>query len=492
MTTTQPRLERISLEQLTTGANVRIELRLNDELVKSIKANGIIQPIVVYPDPDVTGLYRILAGHRRAAAAAKAGLTEVDVIVRDIPDDTGRVVDQLVENVHRDALTMAEQAGAYRQLSMDFGLPAIQIAKRTATKLDRVGDAIKAAGSTAASAVLEHAPWIGFDVLAKIAEFDGDTTAVKKLTEIASTRPEQLEHHLHEIREASRIRAEKKALRARLDELGVPIGKGDDYGYPQPPFVSLERLVHPDTPELDLPTTVGEADEVPDVPGIAALVFRGWDAGTYRGLVRWVVDSNAEHGLVDKWKARNGALDDDASANAADREAEEEALVRRAAERAEYEARALAARTVRRAWLTEQLTKPTLPDGAETYIAVKLIDGLTLTTEGEDLWDGELLALTFLGKEIPNEADPDAADEPDFDPTPRKEVLYKIAELDRRPMHAIVALVLADIETRLERGVRRGDRDVIQYFETLEIWGYGLSDHERAVITPLAEADDAA
>ena len=57
-----------------------------DELVESVKVNGVLSPIVVRPHPE--GGYEILSGHRRARACEKAGITEVPVVVKNLDDDT--------------------------------------------------------------------------------------------------------------------------------------------------------------------------------------------------------------------------------------------------------------------------------------------------------------------------------------------------------------------------------------------------------------------
>ena len=84
-----------------------------DELARSIKANGIIQPIVVRK---VEQGYEIIAGERRWRAAQRAGLLKVPVVVRDIPDDRLLAV-ALIENIQREDLNPIEEAVAYRRLS---------------------------------------------------------------------------------------------------------------------------------------------------------------------------------------------------------------------------------------------------------------------------------------------------------------------------------------------------------------------------------------
>jgi len=101
------------------------EARL-DELSRSIKDSGIIQPILVRPISD--GRYEIVAGERRWRAAQRAGLMKVPVVVRDVPDDK-RLELALIENVQRENLNPIEEARAYRRLSDQFQMTQEQIAE---------------------------------------------------------------------------------------------------------------------------------------------------------------------------------------------------------------------------------------------------------------------------------------------------------------------------------------------------------------------------
>lgn len=96
-----------------------------EELARSIRANGIIQPIVVR---QVADRYEIVAGERRWRASRRAGLLKVPVVVRDIPDDRLLGV-ALIENIQREDLNPIEEAQAYRRLADEFHLTQEQIAE---------------------------------------------------------------------------------------------------------------------------------------------------------------------------------------------------------------------------------------------------------------------------------------------------------------------------------------------------------------------------
>src|SRR5579864_9076870 len=98
-----------------------------DELAASIRANGIIQPIVVRQYQDA---YQIVAGERRWRAAKLAGINEVPVVVQDVADP--RMLElALIENIQREDLNPIETAHAYERLSRELGLSHEEIGRRT-------------------------------------------------------------------------------------------------------------------------------------------------------------------------------------------------------------------------------------------------------------------------------------------------------------------------------------------------------------------------
>ena len=98
-----------------------------EELAASIRANGIIQPIIVRRQGQG---YQLVAGERRWRAARLAGLTEVPVVVQEIADPQLLEV-ALVENIQREDLNPMETAHAYDRLSRELGLSQEEIGQRT-------------------------------------------------------------------------------------------------------------------------------------------------------------------------------------------------------------------------------------------------------------------------------------------------------------------------------------------------------------------------
>ncbi|HUO95293.1 MAG TPA: ParB/RepB/Spo0J family partition protein [Steroidobacteraceae bacterium] len=121
-------LVRLPLDLLQRGKyQPRIDMRPESlaELADSIKAQGIVQPIVVRPigTPGATESqrYEIIAGERRWRAAQLAGLTEIPAIVRRVPDEAA-VAMALIENIQRENLNPLEEARALERLVGEFDL----------------------------------------------------------------------------------------------------------------------------------------------------------------------------------------------------------------------------------------------------------------------------------------------------------------------------------------------------------------------------------
>jgi ParB family transcriptional regulator, chromosome partitioning protein len=100
------------------------------ELAESIKAQGIMQPILVrrLTEGDNAGKYEIIAGERRYRAARLAGLDSVPVLVRDVPNEAAAAM-ALIENIQREDLNPLEEAQGLQRLVKDFGLTHEQAAQ---------------------------------------------------------------------------------------------------------------------------------------------------------------------------------------------------------------------------------------------------------------------------------------------------------------------------------------------------------------------------
>jgi ParB family chromosome partitioning protein len=99
-----------------------------NELTDSIRATGVVQPIVLRPAPN--GRYQLVAGERRWMASKRAGKTTIPAIVRQISNEQALEI-TIIENLQREDLNPIEQARAFERLSREFGLTQEQIATRT-------------------------------------------------------------------------------------------------------------------------------------------------------------------------------------------------------------------------------------------------------------------------------------------------------------------------------------------------------------------------
>jgi ParB family chromosome partitioning protein len=152
-------LAKLPLDLLQRGRyQPRLDMRIEtlQELADSIKAQGVVQPIVVRALGHTDGAggsqrYEIIAGERRWRAAQMAGLSEIPAVIRDIPDEAAIAV-ALIENIQRENLNPLEEARALSRLISEFSLTHQQAA-------DAVGRS--RAGVTNLLRLLELAPEVG-------------------------------------------------------------------------------------------------------------------------------------------------------------------------------------------------------------------------------------------------------------------------------------------------------------------------------------------
>ena len=111
-----------------------------DELAASIKASGVVQPIVVRTGGD--GRYTLITGERRWLASQRAGKTTIPAIVREVSDVQAMEM-TIVENLQRADLNPIEQAHAYERLSKEFKMTQEQMAERTGKDRASVGNFLR-------------------------------------------------------------------------------------------------------------------------------------------------------------------------------------------------------------------------------------------------------------------------------------------------------------------------------------------------------------
>lgn len=111
------------------------------ELAMSIKAHGILQPLVVTPGKE-HGRYALIAGERRLTAARQLKLTAVPVVIRE-SDAQQQLELALIENIQRTDLGPLERAGAYQRLIDEFSLTQAQVAERVGKSREAVANTVR-------------------------------------------------------------------------------------------------------------------------------------------------------------------------------------------------------------------------------------------------------------------------------------------------------------------------------------------------------------
>jgi ParB family chromosome partitioning protein len=427
-------------------ANVRSDLGDLAPLAASIRSIGILEPLVVVPDTD--GGHRIIAGHRRNAAAILANQATVPCLTRpDLADadDTAQLVAALVENTQREALTPGDEARGYAQLAM-AGLTPTKIAKAVGHKPTRIKKALAVADSQIASAAADRYS-LTLDQAAVLAELDDDNEAVKTLVVVAKTDPARWDHTVSRLREDRKAAAAHDTAVQRLADSGVTV---------------IDRPSHHDrTLAVD---DLADSHGVPlDVqahaacPGHAAVVS-DWNPEQ----VTYYCTDPTGNGHHDR-RARTTPAATAASVNG------------KMAEHAKAQRREVidnnkawrAAEPVRREWIRNLLARKTPPKGTLRYAVSEILAGPDRVGDGKDALLADLLGKTeptrTWGRQIGAAAVANAAEA-------------------RLPL-LLLAQVAADREqTMNEQTWRQTSHTAARWFSYLVATGYTLADIEQRVV----------
>jgi ParB family chromosome partitioning protein len=111
-----------------------------EELARSVRQHGIVQPLVVTRSGDK---YKLIAGERRFRAAQKAGLTTVPVLIKEMMTEGDALQIALIENIQREDLNPIEEAMAYHQLHDDFQLTQEEISRRVGKERSTVANFLR-------------------------------------------------------------------------------------------------------------------------------------------------------------------------------------------------------------------------------------------------------------------------------------------------------------------------------------------------------------
>jgi ParB family chromosome partitioning protein len=111
-----------------------------EDLISSIREHGVLQPLIVTPQPD--GTYQLIAGERRLRASTIAGLKTVPVIVRDATE-LQKLELAIIENVQRADLNPIEEAKAYQRLIDEFGMTQDEVGRKMGKSRPQVGNIVR-------------------------------------------------------------------------------------------------------------------------------------------------------------------------------------------------------------------------------------------------------------------------------------------------------------------------------------------------------------
>ncbi|KQP67810.1 hypothetical protein ASF40_19970 [Microbacterium sp. Leaf288] len=442
-TTPTETVEHIDPRTLIVETNVRTTAPLDPGFLDSIRQVGVLTPLLAWRDQD--GGVHVRAGQRRTLAAREAGITTVPVYVVDAGDgDTARrIVEQLIENDQREALTDADRIQAWRALELE-GLSATTIATRTGTTRDRVKTGLAVAQSTTATdAVTEGG--LTLDQAAILLEFDGDTDTVAELTEVATTDPGYFPVAVERARQDRVAREAKEKVEQEEAAKGHRILDERPSDYHTAPY-RVRMLRTADDEPVDPDTIQGK-------PGVAVYV-----ATYYGGEARaeYYLDDPTALGLTVREEAGYGVGGTQSGPMTDEQKAERKELI---ANNREWDA----AEAVRREWLAQFLARKTAPKDAQAVIAEALTAARWKIADG--LTRGSGTAKVLLGIDSQDYGD---------------QIAEYLTAHPNRAVHVTLAVLLGGIEQNTSRNTWRApSADTAWYLRTLQGWGYTLCPVER-------------
>ncbi|WIB72572.1 ParB/RepB/Spo0J family partition protein [Curtobacterium sp. MCBD17_026] len=458
-TNTQPTIEdtfeMLDPNTVVVESNVRTEDKtfLTAEFVDSIRAEGVLTPVLCRRAED--GTVYVRAGQRRTLAAREAGVMLPARIVTADESTADRIVQQIIENDQREALTNADRAAAWQQLALD-GMTPTKIAKRTGRKASEVKAGLQVAESTVAvDTITRHD--ITLDQAAILIEFEDDADLHATLVEAAEFDPDQFDHEVQRARDERTERAQIAALEAEWAAKGYTVITESVYsGSEWYRAASLRKDGERVDPEAPLPESIG-ADR-----GVRVEKYFYQDEPSVTLYVR----NETEHGyeprpVYQQPTTQSGPMNDE-------QKAERKRLV------ANNKAWA-SAETVRREWIAKFLTRKTLPKDATAFIATAVTE--YRTSVADHMGRGNSLAATLLGVEAEGARDAVSA------------------YLDSHPARAAyvtLAVVLGGVDGSTSKETWRYEAErkrFAGYFTQLQTWGYVLSEVERIVIDGLPDLD---
>ncbi|SEJ78737.1 chromosome partitioning protein, ParB family [Arthrobacter sp. yr096] len=430
-----PTLEMLDPATLIVDINVRKDAALTPEFIASIKEHGVIEPVIAHRNED--GTVHVRMGQRRTLGAVEAQCPLIPVMITASAEDAERIVSQVVENIQRAAMTEADEADAYHQLSL-IGVSAAAIAKKTGRKKAAVEGALKAKASEAGTAALGKGHTIEEALV--MAEFEGDEEATAELESVVADEPDQLLHVAQQLRDARAHAAALAAFTAELEATEATIVEKPSYHDDETARVSsLKRADGEHATEEDANAVYIEQDYKGECSTVPVIV--GWKKLGFKD--RYSFSSSAQTGpMTEEQKAERKTL-------IANNKAMESAT------------------TVRREFVKTLLAKKQAPKGWQYFT----VHAITHHTEVARSYDGEVAAVMVSAK---------IDGQKSWAWNPLKD---HVAKSTTRPEFSLVALVCAGYESTIAKDSwRRPSQSHRDYLNQLVTWGYTPSEVEQIII----------
>lgn len=450
-------------------ANPRRDVGDLTELAESIRAHGIRQNLLVVPNPDGDG-YRLVIGHRRAAAARVAGLTHVPAAIDHDLDEAGQRELMLLENIQRTDLTPVEEADGYQGL-LDLGVKPEQIAERTGRSVTTVRTRLRLAAmpEPARAAVHEHRATL--EDAATAEEFAGEPEHDAILAALGTS---DFDFRVREARTARQMRQVFKPYVDRLVAAGATEATG--YGGPEGTVRACEtsHMLHGGNDTGDWGVSVKRLEEViADATTGWVFIRRYGSLAVYR-----------PHTLEEAQRAA------EAEARQAEREAERAA--RAEAQRRDEEQRAAVAELADTSALTRRdFLLPLVHDRKLTAAHTTALVDFVATDLMTNLWDDDWwygqdpnAVATWLRVDadaIEAQADDEELDAEDALAQAVRDTAAALPAPNRL-LAAMAIAVESELATRpAHHWIRRGRR-LTTWYALLEQLGYPVSTPERTAL----------
>ena len=190
---------------------------LLEELVASIKATGVIQPLIVRPVPGFPHQFEVVAGERRLKAAQLAGLAEVPAIIREFNDQEALAV-SLIENIQREELSPADEARALKRLIEEFALTHEQVAQAIGRSRAAVTNLLRLLDLPAEVTTMIESREISMGHARALLSLEDDTERVR-LAQMIATRQWSVRETESQVRKATQVRGGRASATPPLLEV---------------------------------------------------------------------------------------------------------------------------------------------------------------------------------------------------------------------------------------------------------------------------------